>query len=220
MHSLSPRRGRHPSQWSHVRQGSGRKQGRDRDPHLPHAAGDGHRLGRRVLGGRPRITVRGPRRRGLPDRPRTGRRELPDVRDDHPHRPAGGSRGGAPGVRIPCRERKLRARMRRGRPRVRRPAAGGDRRDGLQDQRPAGDGGGRRAGDPRHQRAGGDGRAGARDRRRDRLPGGRQGVRRGWRQGHRGGPRRAAAAARLRLGAAAGPRLLRRRHGVHGALPG
>src|SRR6478735_9098906 len=49
------------------------------------------------------------------------------------HGPAVGRRGGAPGLRLPGRERRVRPRLRRGRPGVRRAAAGRDRVDGLED---------------------------------------------------------------------------------------
>ena len=60
---------------------------RDRDPRRPHAEGDGHRLGRRLLGDRPRRAARARGRRGLPDRPRGPGRELPEHRQDHRRRP-------------------------------------------------------------------------------------------------------------------------------------
>ena len=65
---------------------------RDRHPRRPHPEGDGDRLGRRLLGDRPRRAARARGRRGLPDRPRGPGRELPEHREDHRDRQGG--RGG------------------------------------------------------------------------------------------------------------------------------
>ena len=50
---------------------------RDRDPRRPDPEGDGDRLGRRLLGDRPRRAPRARGRRGVPDRPGGPGRELP-----------------------------------------------------------------------------------------------------------------------------------------------
>ena len=71
-----------------VREGPGREPGRDRDPGHAGARGDGHRLGRRLLRGRPRDAPRARGRRGLPARPAGARRELPHDREDHRGRQA------------------------------------------------------------------------------------------------------------------------------------
>ena len=91
-----------------------------------------------------------------------------------------------PGLRLPRRERGVRARGRGRRPRLDRAAAGGDRADGLEDARAPGDAGGRRADHPRHDRPGRLGRGGRRARRGDRLPAADQGGGRRRRQGDEG----------------------------------
>ena len=67
----------------HVREGPGRQPRRDRHPGDADAAGDGDRLGRRLLGDRPRRAARPRGRRGVPARPRRPGRELPEHREDH-----------------------------------------------------------------------------------------------------------------------------------------
>ena len=64
-----------------------------------------------------------------------------------------GRRGGSPGLRLPRRERRVRAGGRGGGARLDRPAAGRDRADGLEDARAPGDAGGRRADHPGHDRS-------------------------------------------------------------------
>ncbi len=93
-----------------VRQGAGRQPGRDRHPDLPHAPRDGHRLGGGLQRGRPRGALRALRRRGVPDRPRAGDRELPEGAGDPRRGRQDRRRGGAPGLRLPGRERRLRRR--------------------------------------------------------------------------------------------------------------
>ena len=64
------------------------------------------------------------------------------------------SRGGASGLRLPRRERGLRARVRGGGARLGRPAGGGDRADGDEDGRARDDAGGGGADRPGHDRPG------------------------------------------------------------------
>ena len=125
---------------------------RDRDPGRPHAEGDGHRLGRRLLGDRPRRAARARGRRGLPDRPRGPGRELPQHRQDHRDRQGGGRRRDPSRLRLPRRERRHGPRLRRGRHHLDRAAAGGDRSDGLEDQGARDHGAGRGADRPRLDR--------------------------------------------------------------------
>ena len=67
-------------------------------------------------------------------------------------------RGGPPRLRVPRRERRVRAPARGGGRHVHRAAGVGDRGDGLQDPRARADAGRRRADRARHDRAGRDGR--------------------------------------------------------------
>ena len=93
-------------------------------------------------------------------------------------------RGDPPRLRLPGRERGVRAGLRGGRHRLHRPARERDRRDGLEDQGARADARRRRADRAGHDRPGRHrrGRQG-RHRRVDRLPGGDQGGRRRRRQG-------------------------------------
>ena len=135
--------------------------------------------------------------------------QLPGRRCRPGRRAADRGAGRAPGLRLPGRERGLRGQRHRGRADLGRAAAGGDRADGRQDQRPEPDGAGRGAGlggqpDAGAGRAGRAGRGPA-----DRLPGHDQG-RRGRRR-HRdvGRGRPGPAAGRLRDRAVAGRAVLR-----------
>ena len=101
-------------------------------------------------------------------------------------RPRGRARRRSTRLRVPRRERRVRARGRGGRPRLDRPAAGGDRADGLEDARAPGDAGGGRPDHPGHDRPGRLGGGGRRARRRDRLPAPDQGGGRRRRQGDEG----------------------------------
>ena len=161
---------------------------RDRDPRRPHAEGDGHHLGRRLLGDRPRRAARARGRRGLPDRPRGPGRELPEHREDHRDRQGGRRRRDPPRLRLPRRERRDGARLRRGRDHLDRPAAGGDRSDGLEDERRARSWSrpGCRS-SPARPRSRKDLDDGPQAGRRSRLPGRLQGGGRRWRQGLPGG---------------------------------
>ena len=82
-------RGRMP----HVLESPGRKSRRDRDPRSSGALRElGIGSGRRLLRGRPRRAPRALRRRGLPDRPRAGSRELSRRRADCSKRRSGPER--------------------------------------------------------------------------------------------------------------------------------
>ena len=99
-------------------------------------------------------------------------RELPARRARARRGAARGRRRDPPGLRLPGRERRLRARRaRREGIVVDRPAAGGDRGDGLQDRRAPADVGRRRADRARHDRARRGRRPRGRARRGVRLPG-------------------------------------------------
>ena len=124
--------------------------------------------------------------------PGDSRRRAADRRAAHP-----------PGLRIPRRERRIRARLRRRGADVRRSETGVDRGDGLEDGEPAAHGEGGRPGRTRDAAAGR--RSGGAERVRPArgLPSPPEGVRRRRRQGH--------AARRFRFGARDGvrPRVLR-----------
>ena len=110
-----------------------RRDRRARHPRVPRA-GLSHR--RRLLRARPRRAARRLRRSGHADRPRAVARELPAHRP-HPRRGEEERRRGDPSrLRLPRRERRLRARVPRRRPALHRPVAGVDRRDGLEDREP------------------------------------------------------------------------------------
>ena len=71
-------------------------------------------------------------RRGVSARPAAAARELSRRRRDHRHREEDRRAGDPSRLRLPVRERALRGGVRAGRHRVHRPAADGDRGDGLQ----------------------------------------------------------------------------------------
>ncbi len=127
--------------------------------------------------------------------------------------------GDPPRLRLPVGERPLRRDRRRARLHLHRAQAGAHPDDGRQDHRQAG---GEGRGHPRGSRLGRrrrDRGRGLRGRREDRLPGADQGRRRRRRARHEGGPDpRRPGRGRLH-GRARGPGGLRRRHGLHGALP-
>ena len=159
------------------------------------------------------------RRRGLSRRAGAGGAELPRPGAAARGRRSRRGRGRASRLRVPRRERRLRASGRRRRARLDRPAARGDRRDGLEDGRARADGGGRRAGRPGHDRAGHLCEGGAAARRRARLAACDQGRGRRRRQGPEGraGPR--GGRARVRVGPARGAGVLLRPDGLRRALP-
>ncbi len=202
-----------------VREGPDSQSRRDRDPGRPHAEGDGHPLGRCLLRNRPRRAARARGRRGLPDRPRRARRELPEHRQDHRYGEGGRGRGDPPGLRLPRRERRLRPRLRRGRDRLHRTAAGGDRRDGLEDAGARDHGRGRGADRARRHRAGQGRRRGSPAGRGSRLPGRLQGRWRRWRQGVPRGDDPGRPAGGLRGRRPRGREVLLRRPRLRRALP-
>ena len=169
-----------------VHQDSGRQPRRDHRSHLPHAPRAGDRVGRDLLGSRPRIAPRGVRGRGVSRRPRDACRELPEPGADHRRRAAVRRRGRSSRVRVPGRERRLRARRRGGRTRLDRPSAGGDGADGLQGRRSPDDERRGRPDHPRHDRARRDRRRRSPARRRDRLADRHQGLGRRRREGPQG----------------------------------
>src|SRR5207253_215768 len=77
---------------------------------------------RRVLRAGPRRASRAARGRGIPPRPRTGDRELSGGGEDHRGRAEERGRGDPSRLRLPGGERRVRACVRRGGDRVRRPA--------------------------------------------------------------------------------------------------
>ena len=106
----------------------------------------------------------------------------------HPRRRAARRRAGRPSrLRLPRRERGVRAGRGGRRARLDRPAARRDRADGIEDGRPHGDAGGGSPDHPRHDRSRRLGRRAARARRRARLPAPDQGGGGRRRQGHGGG---------------------------------
>ena len=144
----------------------------------------GHRDGRGLFRGRPRRAARRDGRYGGRDRPAAGGRELSGHRQDRRRLPQERRRGGASGLRLPVRARGVPGSAGQGRHRLHRAQSQGHRRHGRQDREQ--EGGGRRQ---RLDRAGPSRRdlgrtARGEDRRRDRLPGDDQGVRRRRRQGH------------------------------------
>ena len=112
---------------------------RDRRAGDPCAARARRRSGGDLLDRRPRLAARSAGRSRDLRRSPVGDRELPA----HPERDRRcrdhGLRGGAPGLRVPGRERGLRRGVRRQRPRLRRPAGRRDGDDGRQDLGEAGD---------------------------------------------------------------------------------
>ena len=137
----------------HVQQGPRRQPWRDRRPRHPRARRARHRLRRRLLGGRPRRAARQARHRGLPARPRPGRRVLPQGRQAARGHRGVGRRGRAPRLRLPGRERRLRAARsrRRASPSSGRPPRAIDAM-GSKTARARADEGGRRPDRARHHR--------------------------------------------------------------------
>ena len=213
----SPAPGGYPR--GRVLQGPGRQPWRDRHPRDPSARRARHRLRRRLLRGRPRRPARQAGRRGVPARPGSGGRVLPQRGQDHGGHRGLRRRGRPPRLRLPGRERRVRQAPRGGRGHVHRPARERDRGDGLQDPRPRADAEGRRADRARHHRPGRDARGRREDRRGDRLPDRRQGRGRRRRQGLPRRAREGQAQGRLRGRRARGREVLLRRHRLPRALP-
>ena len=115
-------------------EGPDRQPRRDRGPRDPCLQGRRHRQRRRVRRPRPRRALRAARRRGPQSRRRHPGRVLPRHRQDRDGRRGLRRRLGAPGLRIPGREPRLRpGRHRRG-PDLDRSAARGDREPRRQGQ--------------------------------------------------------------------------------------
>ena len=147
---------------------------RDRRARHPCPARARRRGGRGLLDGRCRGAARQARGQGRADRPAAGRPELPQHPGDHRRRGDDRVRGGAPRLRLPLRERRLRARVRGERHRLHRAGRrghGADGRQGAREGRDARRGRAARAGHRRDRRAG----RGARRGRRARLSGAPQG---------------------------------------------
>src|SRR6266542_2598030 len=142
---------------------------RDRDSHLPHAAGAGDRDRGRLLGGRSCIPARLLRGRGLPDRRGCACRELSQRGADHRNDAEGRCRGRPSRVRLSGRERGLCTSLGRCGPRLDRAAARGDGGDELEDTIARAHAGGGCADHSRNDRAGFFALAGNRARRRVRL---------------------------------------------------
>ncbi len=174
-------------------QAVGGQPGRDCRP--DHAGGPGGRShhGCCLFRLRPPGPARAHGRRGLAARRQPSGRHLPAHRQAGRDRASLAGRCGAPRLRVPCGERRVRRRVPRRRADFRRPDAGRDQADGQQDRCAPGRHRRRRARGPRHRPAGA-GRCARRRRpakcRRDRLPGDAQGSRRRRRKGHAAGPRR------------------------------
>ncbi len=130
-----------------------------------------------------------------------------------------GRRGDPPGLRLPRRERGVRPGGRGRRARLDRPAARGDRADGLEDRGAYRDEGGGRPDHPGRHEAGRVGRRDRGARRRGRLPADRQGGGGRRRQGDEAGRGAGGGREGLRVGQARGPEVLRRRRRVRRALP-
>ena len=129
-------------------------------------------------------------------------------------------RGGPPGLRVPCRERHVRTCGRGRRTRLDRPAARGDRGDGIEDRGARADEGRRRTDHPRDDRAGRVRGRGRTTRGRARLAARDQGLGRRGRQGFPRRPRGGRRRARPRDGAARGRGLLFQSGGLRRALSG
>ena len=152
-------------------------------------------------------------------RARAGRLELSRRRQDPRGGPLHGRAGHPPGLRLLRRARRLRARVRRGGPRVHRAAARGDREHGRQDHRPPPDGGGGRAGRPGHDATARLGGGRARDGACDRLPRRVQDRRRRRRQGLSRGALRGGVPRRVRASRERGSALLRERRRLRRGVP-
>jgi hypothetical protein len=91
----------------HVQENPDCKPRRDRLPRHQDRPQDGHRHRRRVLRGRQGRAARRPGRRSRLHRPGGLERVLPGRRQDHRRLQADRRRGGAPGLRLPVRERRV-----------------------------------------------------------------------------------------------------------------
>ena len=188
---------------------------RNRLPRHQDRQEDGHRHRGRVLRGRPRRAPRRTGRRGGVHRPGAQPRELPGGRQDHRGLQGHRRAGRAPGLRLPVRERGLRAPRRGRRHRLHRPEALLDRRDGRQDRLEEAGAGSQGQHHPGLERGDRIARAGGADRQGHRLPGDDQGQRRRRRQGPARGLQRQGGLRRLQLLPQRGQEQLRRRPRVH-----
>ncbi len=188
---------------------------RDRLPHHQDRAPHGHRDRRRLLGGGPRRPACRACRRSRLHRSAGLARLVSRQGQDHRRVQGDGRPGRASRLRVPVRERGVRARPRGRRHRVHRAEARVDRGDGRQDRVQEARGQGQRQHDPRlyrrHSRCG-ERRA---HRARRRLSGDDQGVRRRRRQGPARRAQRPRGARGLRRLSRRGQGELRRRPHLH-----
>ncbi|MCY1524876.1 hypothetical protein D9M68_598330 [compost metagenome] len=129
----------------HLSQDPDRQPRRDRRARDAHRARHGLPHGRRVLARRCRRRARAPGRRIRVHRRVAACAELLEHRIDRCRSPRQRRRRGASGLRLPRRERRVRASVSRRRAGLHRPVARGHRRDGRQGRRQAAHAGGRRA---------------------------------------------------------------------------
>ncbi|CAA9494103.1 MAG: Biotin carboxylase of acetyl-CoA carboxylase, partial [uncultured Rubrobacteraceae bacterium] len=172
-----------------VREGLDREQGRDLGPHSPRVPRDGYTERRRLLGHRPGRPPHNGCRRGLPRRPHTRPRELPEHREADRGRQKERCGGRPPRLWLSRRERRVCEGGDGGRARLDRPPPGGDSRDGLEGGIPPHHGEGGGPDHAWHRGARGLPRSSPRVRRGARLPGRGQGFCRRRRQGLRRRPR-------------------------------
>ena len=168
----------------YVQKNSDRQPWRDRLPRHQDCAQNGHQDRRGLLRCRPGSAARGNGRRGRAHRSAARRAILSAHRQDRRRLQADRRRGRASRLRLSVRARSLPHRAAEGRHRLHRSQPQGDRRHGRQDRKQ--EGGRPGQGLDRSRLHGRDRRRQARreDRRRDRLSGDDQGLRRRRRQGH------------------------------------
>ena len=171
--------------------------------------------GRGLFRGRPGRAARRDGGRGGADRAAAGCRELSGHREDRRRLQADRRRGGASGLRLLVRARGLPEGAGEGRDRLHRSQSQGHRRHGRQDREQEGGGQSQGLDRPRPSRDHRRRKAGAEDRRRDRLSDHDQGLGRWRRQGHAHRPQRRRGGGRLCPRALGGEILLRRRPRLH-----
>ncbi len=187
---VRPATGRHRVRQGDVPEGPYRQPRRDRAPHPQGLQGARHPDGRRPLDRRLQCHARAPRRRERLHRPAARQGQLSQHPVDHGGLRDHRRRRGAPGLRLPERERALRPHPRRAQDHLHRPLVAPHRDHGRQDHRQEDGGGARHPGGARLGRRGEDRGRGALDRGRDRLSGADQGHRRRRRARHEGGAHR------------------------------